>query len=247
MQPRGLIVPEHFLLEKDGSIATLTFNRPEKRNPLNEDIALELERLQYQIRDDADIRVVVFTGTGNTFSAGADLSPIRGISDRQERRKIFAPLGKRWTRAIARTLDMFANMEPVVIAAINGYAIGGGWSLALACDFRIAVEDAEFWFPEVDLGVPLSPPSTALLVANVGPNRAKDIILNCRHLKADEALQLGLVNQVVTQAELLPTAYALARSLADKNPTAVMVSKATVNTLARGNPVLRPDLLFTRE
>ena len=98
-------MPDHFLLEKDGSIATLTFNRPEKRNPLNEDISLELERLQYQIRDDKDIRVVVFTGTGNTFSAGADLSPIRGISDRQERRKIFAPLGKRWTRAIARTLD----------------------------------------------------------------------------------------------------------------------------------------------
>ena len=240
-------MPDHFLLEKDGSIATLTFNRPEKRNPLNEDIALELERLQYQIRDDKDIRVVVFTGTGNTFSAGADLSPIRGISDRQERRKIFAPLGKRWTRAIARTLDMFASMEPVVIAAINGYAIGGGWSLALACDFRIAVEEAEFWFPEVDLGVPLSPASTALLVANVGPNRAKDIILNCRHLKADEALQLGLVNQVVPQAELLPTAYALARSLTDKNPTAVMVSKATVNALARGNTVLRPDLLFTRE
>jgi len=240
-------VPDHFLLEKDGTIATLTFNRPEKRNPLNEDIALELERLQYQLRDDPDIRVVVFTGTGNTFSAGADLSPIRGVSDRQERRKIFAPLGKRWTRAIARTLDMFANMEPVVIAAINGYAIGGGWSLALACDFRIAVEKAEFWFPEVDLGVPLSPPSTALLVANVGPNRAKDIILNCRHLKADEALQLGLVNQVVTQAELLPTAYALARSLTDKNPTAVMVSKATVNTLARGHTVLRPDLMFTRE
>lgn len=240
-------MPDHFLLEKDGAIATLTFNRPEKRNPLNEDVALELERLQYQIRDDTDIRVVVFTGTGNTFSAGADLSPIRGISDRQERRKIFAPLGKRWTRAIARTLDMFATMEPVVIAAINGYAIGGGWSLALACDFRIAVEEAEFWFPEVDLGVPLSPPSTALLVANVGPNRAKDIILNCRHLKADAALQLGLVNQVVTQAELLPTAYALARSLADKNPTAVMVSKATVNTLARGTPVLRPDLMLTRE
>ena len=240
-------MPDHFLLEKDGAIATLTFNRPEKRNPLNEDIALELERLQYQIRDDADIRVVVFTGTGNTFSAGADLSPIRGISDRQERRKIFAPLGRRWTRAIARTLDMFATMEPVVIAAINGYAIGGGWSLALACDFRLAVEEAEFWFPEVDLGVPLSPPSTALLVANVGPNRAKDIILNCRHLKADEALQLGLVNQVVTQAELLPTAYTLARSLVDKNPTAVMVSKATVNSLARGNPVLRPDLMLTRE
>ncbi len=240
-------MPDHFLLEKDGAIATLTFNRPEKRNPLNEDIALELERLQYQIRDDADIRVVVFTGVGNTFSAGADLSPIKGISDSQERRKIFAPLGKRWTRAIARTLDMFANMEPVVIAAINGYAIGGGWSLALACDFRIAVEEAEFWFPEVDLGVPLSPPSTALLVANVGPNRAKDIILNCRHLKAAEALQFGLVSRIVTQEELLPTAYALAHSLADKNPTAVMVSKATVNTLACGNPVLRPDLMLTRE
>ena len=238
---------ENFILKKDGRIATLTFNLPERRNPLNEQISLELEGFQQRIRDDEDISVVVFTGSGNTFSAGADLSPIKGVNDREERRKIFAPLGKKWTRAIARTLDLFINMEPVVIAAVNGFAIGGGWSMALACDFRIAVEESEFWFPEVDLGVPLSPPSTALLVANVGPNTAKDIILNCRHVRANEALQLGLVNQVVKKSELMTAAYQLANKIADKNPKAVMVSKATVNALARGDTVLRPDLLLTRD
>ena len=184
-------MPDHFLLEKDGRIATLTFNRPEKRNPLNEEIVLELESLLHQVRDDTDTRVLIFTGTGNTFSAGADLSQVKGITDPQERQRIFASLGKRRARLIGRTLHVLANLEQVTIAAINGYAIGGGWALALGCDLRIAVEGAEFWFPEVDLGVPLSPESTALLATHVSPSLAKEIIITCRHFKAEELLPLG--------------------------------------------------------
>jgi len=240
-------MPDHFVLEKDGRIATLTFNRPEKRNPLNEEIVLELESLLHQVRDDKEARVLIFTGTGNTFSAGADLTLMKGITDQEERQRIFVPLGKRRGRLIGRVLRVLANLEQVTIAAINGYAIGGGWSLALGCDLRIAVEEAEFWFPEVDLGVPLSPDSTALLAAHIGPSLAKEIIITCRHFKAEELLPLGLVNRVVKKAELTATVRELAQSLANKNPTAVMVSKATVNALALSQAVIRPDLLLTRE
>jgi enoyl-CoA hydratase len=240
-------MPDHFILEKEGRIATLTFNRPEKRNPLNEEIVLEFESLLHQIRDDKDIRVLIFTGTGNTFSAGADLSQVKGVTDPAERQRIFAPLGKRRVRLIGRVLHTLVNLEQVTIAAINGYAAGGGWSLALGCDLRVAAEEAEFWFPEVDLGVPLSPASTSLLAAHVGPALAKEIIITCRRFKAAELLPLGILNRVVKKADLMPTVRELAQGLANKNPTAVMVSKATVNALALGQTVVRPDTFLPRE
>lgn len=240
-------MPDHFLLDKDGRIATLTFNRPEKRNPLNEEIVLELESLLHQIRDDKDIRVLIFTGTGNTFSAGADLSQVKGITNPAERQRIFAPLGKRRVRLISRVLNTLVNLEQVTIAAVNGYAAGGGWSLALGCDLRIAVEEAEFWFPEVDLGVPLSPASTSLVLAHVGPTLAKEMIIGCRRFKADELLTLGMLNRVVKKADLMPTVRELARSVADKKPSAVAISKATINTLAMGQSVLRTDIFLERE
>jgi enoyl-CoA hydratase/carnithine racemase len=240
-------MPDHFILEKEGRIATLTFNRPEKRNPLNEEIVLEFESLLHQIRDDKDVRVLIFTGTGNTFSAGADLSQMKGVTDSAERQRIFAPLGKRRVRLIGRVLYTLVNLEQVTIAAINGYAAGGGWSLALGCDLRIAVEEAEFWFPEVDLGVPLSPASTSLLAAHVGPALAKEIIITCRRFKAAELLPLGILNRVVKKADLMPAVRELAQSLANKNPTAVMVSKATVNALVLGQTVIRPDTFMPRE
>ncbi|MBI3302122.1 MAG: enoyl-CoA hydratase/isomerase family protein [Deltaproteobacteria bacterium] len=238
---------EHFLLEKEGRIATLRFNRPEKRNPLNEEIILEMESLLQQVRDDREARVLVVTGTGNTFSAGADLSTLKGVTDPQERQRLFIPLGKRRGRLVGRMLRLLANLEQITIAAINGFAIGGGWAIALACDFRLAVEGAEFWFPEVDLGVPLSPESSALLTALVGPSLAKEIIITCRHYKAEELLPLGLVNHVVPAKDLVTAAYNLARTMANKNPNAVTVTKATVNALAEAQSVIRPDLLMIRE
>ena len=240
-------MPDHFLLEKGGHITTLTFNRPEKRNPMNEEILLELEGLLHQIRDDAEVRVLILTGTGNTFSAGADLSQTKGITDPQERERIFATYRQRRGRLVGRILHTLVRLEPITIAAVNGYAVGGGWALVLGCDFRIAVEGAQFWFPEVDLGVPLSPDTTALLTAHVGPSLAKEIIITCRRYTAEELLPLGLLNKVVKKEELSPTVQELASSLVNKNPNAVIVSKATINALALGQAVITPDLLLTRE
>lgn len=235
-----------FLLEKDGRVATLIFNRPEKRNPLNEEVVLEFERLLHQVRDDRDIRVLIVTGSGNTFSAGADLSTLKEVTDPDERQRLFAPLSKRRSRLIGRALGVLANLEVLTIAAINGYAIGGGWGIALGCDIRIAVVGAQFWFPEVDLGVPLSPDATALLAAQSGPAIAKEIIITCRRYTAEELLPMGLVNRVVKKEELYPAVREMARAIAAKNPVAVMGVKATVNAVSSGGRALRLDLLLDR-
>ncbi|MGB6563065.1 MAG: enoyl-CoA hydratase/isomerase family protein [Candidatus Binataceae bacterium] len=235
-----------FLLEKDGRVATLIFNRPEKRNPLNEEVVLEFEGLLHQVRDDREVRVLIVTGSGNTFSAGADLSTLKEVTDPAERQRLFAPLSKRRSRLIGRALGVLANLEVLTIAAINGYAIGGGWGIALGCDIRIAVAGAQFWFPEVDLSVPLSPDATALLAAQSGPAIAKEIIITCRRYTAEELLPMGLVNRVVKKEELYPAVREMARTIAAKNPVAVMGVKATVNAVSSGGRALRLDLLLDR-
>jgi enoyl-CoA hydratase/carnithine racemase len=236
-----------FLLTKDAAVATLTFNRPEKRNPLNIEVLLEMEELLHTVRDDQAIRVLVLTGSGNSFCAGADLSAVKGITDPQERQRMFHAQGMRRTSLTARAATLLHGLEQVTIAAINGYAIGGGWVMALACDFRIAVEQAEFWFPEVDLGVPLVPEGCQLLIDTVGPARAKEMILTCRRYKAAELQQMGMIHQVVPAMPFHETVTALAQNLAGKNQEAVGWSKATVNTLTRRQQVLRSDLLLIRE
>ncbi|MCY4387129.1 MAG: enoyl-CoA hydratase/isomerase family protein [Desulfurellaceae bacterium] len=240
-------MPRHFLLEKEDRIATLTFNRPEKRNPLNEDILLELDALLCRLRDDTGVRVLIFTGAGNSFCAGADLSLIKGVDDPHEREAIFQEFAPRRTRLTERVLASLVHLEPITIAAVNGYAVGGGWGLVLGCDLCVAVEGAEFWFPEVDLGAPLSPAMTTLLAAQVGPARAKEMMLTCCHYTANELLSLGMLNQVVTPDKLMPTVTELARSLAAKNANALMVSKATVNAVPLHRAVIRPDLLLGRD
>jgi enoyl-CoA hydratase len=239
-------MPSHFMLNKEGAIATLIFNRPEKRNPLNEEILLELEQMLHRVRDDPQVRVMIFTGSGNTFSAGADLSQIQGISNQQERQRIFAEHRKRRGRLVGRVLEILVNLEPITIAAINGYAVGGGWALVLGCDFKIAVEEAQFWFPEVDLGVPLSAGATALLTAHLGPTRAKEIIITCRRYTAVELLEIGLLNRVVKKDQLQPTVKELAQNIAAKNQSAVMGSKLLVNAVGRDKAPVEPDLLLDR-
>ncbi|MGE0823435.1 MAG: enoyl-CoA hydratase/isomerase family protein [Candidatus Binatia bacterium] len=240
-------MPTHFTLTKDGGLTTLTFNRPEKRNPLNEEVLLELDALLCQVRDDAEVRVLIFTGTGNTFCAGADLSLTKGVTDPHEREKIFAEFAPRRTRLVERALATLTHLEQITIAAVNGYAVGGGWGLVLGCDLRIAVTEAEFWFPEVDLGAPLSPTISALLAADVGPLRANEMILTCRHYTARELLAVGVLNQIVTKAALTSTVSTLANTILMKKSDAVTTSKATINALAQQQTVIRPDLLLARD
>jgi enoyl-CoA hydratase/carnithine racemase len=117
---------KNFLLEKAENIVTVTLNRPEQRNPIDEEILIEFEQIALALRDDASSRAVLLTGTGHSFCAGADLSIVKGVTDPEERQRLFAQARNRRARLIGRTFSLFESLEQVTIAAINGFAIGGG-------------------------------------------------------------------------------------------------------------------------
>jgi len=225
---------ENFLFEKDGAITTLTFNRPKVRNCLNEEVILEFESLLHRVRDDRETRALIVTGAGTTFCAGADTSPLKGVSDPKEQRRIFNRTGGRWPRLIGRAFDVLANLDQVTIGAINGHAVGGGWSFALAFDFAIAVEEAEFWVPEVDLDVPYRGLPAIVLAARLGPWRAKEAILMCRKYTAAELLQLGVLNRVVKRVQLMTIARDMASAMAAKPLGAIAASKRGINAVFFG-------------
>src|SRR5208283_5903445 len=123
-------MPPNFIFEKQGPITTITFSRPERRNCLNREVILEFERLLQNVRDDRETRALIVTGTGTAFCSGADISMLKN-SDDPDRPKFSKEVGKRLPRLIGRAFDVLANLEAVTIGAINGYAVGGGWSFAL--------------------------------------------------------------------------------------------------------------------
>jgi enoyl-CoA hydratase/carnithine racemase len=227
-------MPSNFIFEKQGPITTITFSRPERRNCLNEEVILDFEKLLHLVRDDRETRALIVTGTGNAFCSGADLSMLKGVEDRQKLRELSKQIGKRLPRLIGRAFDVLAHLDAVTIGAINGYAVGGGWSFALAFDFCLAVEDAEFWVPEVDMEVPYRGAPAKVLAARLGPWRAKEAILMCRHYKAAELLALGVINRVVQPNELMPAAQELARTMAAKPAQAIASSKRDINAVFFG-------------
>jgi len=225
----------NFLIEKDGPVTTITFSRPERRNCLNQEVILEFEHHLQVVRDDRECRVLIVTGQGATFCAGADTALFKGDSanDPQQRRRM-SEFGRKLPRLIGRAFDVLAHLDQVTIGAINGAAVGGGWSFALAFDFAIAVEGAEFWVPEVDLNVPFRGAPAAVLAASLGPWRAKEAILACRHYKAEELLAMGLLNRVVKSDQLMTEARELAKAMAAKSPDAIAATKRGINAVFFG-------------
>jgi enoyl-CoA hydratase len=225
---------DNFTLESKDGVAVLTFNRPEKLNPLNEETLGELERRLIEVRDNETADVMVFTGAGRSFCAGADITALKGVTDPAERARIFNSVGRGRRRLLARTFDLLSNLEIPTVAAVNGYAVGGGWLLVLCCDLRLAIPEAEFWLPEVELGTPGPERETALLTQHVGPSLAKEIALTCRRFKASELLQMGLLNRIVGREALMGQAMELARNLARMPRGALREAKANVNRAAMG-------------
>ena len=226
------VMGENVTLVRDGVIATVTLNRPERRNSLSDAMLAELTVTFADLRDDAGTRVVIVTGAPPVFSAGAD-APLRAKMSPEERRRAFGERKSQFRRLFERANTLLENLEQVTLAALNGHAIGGGWGLALACDFRWAASEAQFWIPEVELGVPLGVATTTRFVRLVGPARAKEIIMEGRRYSAAEAQALGLLHGVVPGAALLGEARARAALLAEKPQKPLAEMKARINAIAR--------------
>jgi enoyl-CoA hydratase len=225
-------MPDNVTLARDGLIATVTLNRPERRNSLSDPMLTELGAAFAALRDDDTTRVVIVTGAPPVFSAGAD-ARLKSSMTAEEKRRAFAGRKSQFRRLFERANTLLENLEQTTICAINGHAVGGGWGLTLACDFRIAAAEAQLWIPEVDLGVPLGVASTTRFVRLVGPARAKEIIMDCRRYSAEEARQWGLVHKVVPGHELAKAAREYAELMAAKPVKALAEMKARINAIAR--------------
>jgi enoyl-CoA hydratase/carnithine racemase len=225
-------VASNVSVRRDGAVATVTLDRPDRRNALSDAMLTELAAAFAELRDDARARVVVVTGAPPVFSAGADAG-LKSTMSAEERRRAFAERKSQFRRLFERANTLLEGLEQITIAAINGHAVGGGWGLTLACDFRIAAADAQLWIPEVDLGVPLGVASTTRFVRLVGPARAKEIILECRRYSAEEARAMGLVHRVVPAAELSARVHEFAAALLAKPFRPLAEMKARINAIAR--------------
>jgi len=223
---------ENVTVVRDATIATVMLNRPDRRNSLSDAMLTDLAAAFTELRDDTGVRVVIVTGAPPVFSAGADAPLRQGMSD-EERRRAFLGRASQFRRLFERANTVLENLEQATIAAINGHAVGGGWGLTLACDFRIATAEAQFWIPEVDLGGPLGVASTTRFVRLVGPARAKEIIMECRRYTAEEVRALGLVHRVVSGEALAKEAWAAAERLAAKPFRPLAEVKARINAIAR--------------
>lgn len=206
--------------EKNGNIAVLTIDRPEALNALNREVLRDLSDCIAVAGEDEEVFVLILTGAGRAFVAGADISEMKDLTAVQA--KEFGRFGS----AVFRSLE---TLEKPVIAAVNGFALGGGCELALACDIRIAGEKARFGQPETGLGITPGFGGTQRLPRVVGMSMAKELIFTGRQVKADEALRIGLISGVFSQEALMDEALKLAGEIAKNSQTAVRQSKRAMD------------------
>jgi enoyl-CoA hydratase len=221
---------EHLLIERDGGVAIVTVNRPKVLNALNTATLDELRRAMLAFRYDEGVRAVIVTGAGEkSFIAGADINELAVQSP---------TTGREHALQGQHVLDLIENMGKPVIAAINGYALGGGCELAMACTLRIAAETARLGQPEINLGIIPGYAGTQRLARLVGRGRALELLLTGDQISAAEAHRLGLVNRIVPAAELMREARTLATALAAKAPVAV---RYIIDAVNRGIQMPLPD------
>jgi enoyl-CoA hydratase len=197
----------------DNSILTVTINRADKLNALNKDVMNDLEALMIEIEKDENIKAVILTGAGQkAFVAGADISEFIGLSHGE---------GMDLARKGQNIFSSIENCSKPFIAAVNGFALGGGCELAMACHFRIASENAKFGQPEVNLGLIPGYGGTQRLVQLIGKGRALELLMTGNMVDAQSALQYGLVNYVVSQEELLSKSVSILQTIITKSPLAL--------------------------
>ncbi len=208
--------------EKENAVAIITIDRPKVLNALNDETVMELHHCVDEIAKDREIRCVVLTGGGEkSFVAGADIGELA---------KCDVVSGK---ATCVKGQDLFFKIENLaqpVIAAVNGFALGGGCELAMACDIRLASQKAKIGQPEVSLGIIPGYGGTQRLAKIVGPGKAKQLIYTGDHIGAEEAYRIGLVDEVYSPEELMPKAKEMAQKIASKGPLAIKAAKEAINT-----------------
>ncbi|MFK7988687.1 MAG: enoyl-CoA hydratase/isomerase family protein [Sandaracinaceae bacterium] len=204
--------------ERDGAVVTLTINRPDKLNALNSEVLDTLLSHIERLRGEDGVRCAILTGEGKAFVAGADIAEMKNYGE--EEAKAFSEKGH-------RVMDGFETLPFPVIAAVNGFALGGGAELALGCDFIHASEKAKFGQPEVKLGVIPGFGGTSRLARRVGVAMARELVYSGNIIRADEARRIGLANQVHAPEALMDAVNALAKTIASVGPRAVDEAKKT--------------------
>ncbi len=198
----------------------ITINRPDAMNSLNEEVLNELSEAVDKAQADETVKCVIITGAGRAFVAGADIAGMQPLNREQ---------GYEWGRLGQQVFRKIETLKKPVIAAVNGFALGGGCELAMACDIRIAGEKAKFGQPEVGLGITPGYSGTQRLPRLVGKGKAMELILTGEIINAEEACRIGLVNKVVPQEELMDNALSMAEKIGRNAPIAVSYSKKAIN------------------
>jgi len=217
------------IYEKKENIGVLTINRPQRMNAISNELTSELKKFLDEIENDDELRVLVITGAGDkAFVAGADINE---LVDRD------ALIGRRVSRQRQEIFSRIENLHVPAIAAVNGYALGGGLELALACSIRVCSDKAQFGAPEVKLGIIPGDGGTQRLPRLVGLGRAMEMILTGDFIDAEEAYRIGLVNKIVPHEELMEKTMELAKKIASRPPLAVRYAKETVNRSLEGSTV----------
>lgn len=212
---------KHLNFDVSDTIGTLTFNRPKALNSLNHELVQEMDAVLDLIEQDPGVRALVLTGAGDkAFVAGADISEITKLDSLGAKK--FSALGH-------KTFTRLAALPIPVIAAVNGFALGGGTEVALACDFIYASEKAVFGLPEITLGIIPGFGGTQRLARVVGPNRAKELIYTGKTFSAADALTYGLVNQVCAPEALMETVMKTAKAMALKGRVCIQAAKESIN------------------
>lgn len=206
--------------EKQENIGIITIDRPEALNALNSTVILELIDVIGQVEQDGELRALIITGEGRSFVAGADIG---------EQYVMDVAAGRKWGQRGSALFRRIEKLEIPTIAAVNGFALGGGCELAMACDIIVASEKAKFGQPEVTLGITPGFSGSQRLPRRVGVAKAKELIFSGKMIKADEAERIGLVNAVFAPEELMNGALEMARSFTKNAPIAVKYSKACID------------------
>jgi enoyl-CoA hydratase len=209
------------ILEVAEQIATVTINRPKSLNALNTETLTELNACFTELEKRKDVRVVILTGAGaKSFVAGADISEMVNATPSE---------GRAMSLLALETFNKLENMPQVTIAAVNGYALGGGCEICMSCDIRVAAENAVFGQPECGLGIIPGFGGTQRLARLIGKGRAKELIFTCDKIDAQEAYRVGLVNKVVPAEELMDACRKMAAKILSKGSYAVSMAKSVIN------------------